>query len=150
MKQTISKRLIVINLAVLSTIAGVVFMSGASYAAAPKPPKVYQATCTITNVPSTLALGSTMKPELTVTNTGNATISPHMITPIATPGTTTYLKEKYVGSVAPGESKTVNLGKFTPTNNYALGDSGILSHSDVNYPSTHAYFWCVTYFTLVQ
>ena len=150
MKQIIGKRLIITSLAVLSTISGMVFISATSYATSPKPPKVYSATCTITNVPSSVALGVTINPKLTVTNTGTGNLRPYMITPVATPGTTTYLKEKSVGLVTPGQSKTVKLGKFTPASDFALGESSILSHSDVNHPSTHVYFECITDFTLVQ
>jgi len=150
MNRTISKRLIITGLVALSTVSGMMFLSVTSYAASPKPPKIYSATCTITNVPATLALGATMKPILTVTNTGTGNLRPYMITPIATPGTTTYLKEKSVGLVTPGQSKSVSLGTFTPSSGYALGDSGILSHSDLNYSGTHVSFDCVTYFTLVQ
>lgn len=150
MKQTItSKRLIITSLAIASTISGMVFMSVASYAA-PKPPKVYSATCSITNVPATLALGETMNPVLTITNTGTGNIHPRMITPVGTYGPTTYLKEKADGPITPGNSKSINLGKYTPTSEDAIGEASILSHSDLNYPGAHIFFDCVTDFTIVQ
>lgn len=154
MKQTISKKLIIINLAVLSTIAGVVFMSAASYAAVPKPLKVYQATCTIGDVPSTLAIGQSMTPTITVTNTGNYTIGAHFISFVDNnDGPTTYFKEINVGGIKPGESKIESLGKYTvPSNVTTTGtnNASVFAHSDVNYPNTKAFFQCSADFTIVQ
>jgi len=150
MKQCITHKIMIASLALMSAVIGAAFITATSYAAPTKQSTVYSATCTITNVPTTLAIGATMEPELTVTNTGTGNLRPFMITPIAIPGSTVYLKEKSVGLVAPGQSKTVNLGKFTPSSGDALGASGILSHSDLNHPSTHVYFGCTTDFTLVQ
>lgn len=154
MKQTISKRLVVINLAILSTIAGVVFMSAASYAASTKPPKIYSATCAITNVPTTLAIGQSMTPAIKVTNTGNYTIGAHFISFVDNnDGPTTYFKEINVESIKPGESKTKSLGKYTvPPNVTTTGtnNASVFAHSDPNYTNTKAFFQCSADFTIVQ
>jgi hypothetical protein len=154
MKQSIRKRLIVINLAVLSTLAGVVFMGVASYAATPNLQKVYQATCTIGDVPATLAIGQSMTPTITVTNTGNYTIGAHFISFVDNnDGPTTYFKEVNVGSIKPGESKTESLGKYTVPSNVTttgINNASVFAHSDVNYPNTKTFFDCSTDFTMVQ
>jgi|GEM_PF-4958988 hypothetical protein len=154
MKQYISKRLFITGVAVLSTISGVAFISATSYAATPKLQKVYQATCTIGDVPATLAIGQSMTPTITVTNTGNYTIGAHFISFVDNnDGPTTYFKEVNVGSIKPGESKTKNLGKYTvPSNVTTTGtnNASVYAHSDVNYPNTKTFFDCSTDFTMVQ
>jgi hypothetical protein len=151
-RKTITRNLIgLTTLAVIAT-SGAGFLLVGSVNAAPA--KFYSATCTIGNVPSTLAIGQTMKPTITVTNTGNYTIGAHFISFVSNnDGPTTYFKEVNVGGIKPGESKTKSLGKYTvPSNVTTSGtnNASVFAHSDVNYPNTKAFFDCSTEFTIAQ
>jgi hypothetical protein len=154
MKQSITNKIMIASLAVISTVVGAALITATSYAATPKLQKVYQATCTIGDVPATLAIGQSMTPTITVTNTGNYTIGAHFISFVDNnDGPTTYFKEVNVGSIKPGESKTKNLGKYTvPSNVTTTGtnNASVYAHSDVNYPNTKTFFDCSTDFTMVQ
>ena len=112
--------------------------------------KVYAAACTIGNLPATVARGTTINPTITITNKGTGQMSPHMITFIAiSGGPTTYLKEKLVSAVKPGESKTVQLASYTIPANSRAGSAQLGTHSDLNYKSSRTYFDCQQAFQIL-
>jgi hypothetical protein len=141
-KTVILSRFVVTFTILLSSI-GLIGILPASSSADP----IYQATCTVSNVPSVVPNGTVIKPELTITNTGSATISPHMISFVAVPdGSTTYFKDKVFGSIAPGASKTKTLGKYK-VDSTSINQDEVYSHSDLNYSGTKVFFQCYQNFT---
>ncbi|HUA13114.1 MAG TPA: hypothetical protein VL989_01280 [Candidatus Sulfotelmatobacter sp.] len=154
MKQFITNKIMIASFMAISTITGAALITATSYASTPNLQKVYQATCTIGNVPATLAIGQSMTPTITVTNTGNYTIGAHFISFVDNnDGPTTYFKEVNVTGIKPGESKTKNLGKYTvPSDVTTTGtdNASVYAHSDLNYPNTKTFFQCSTEFTIIQ
>jgi len=110
---------------------------------------IYAYTCSVSNVAATIVAGAKISPKLTVTNTGTAKISPHMISFVSTNGgPTTYLKEKEVGIVNPGKSQTVSLGTYTISSTTPIGAAQVLSHSDLNFNGSKVYVQCDEAFTV--
>lgn len=128
---------------------------GGSYTATSAPttspttsPTVLAATCSIGSVPTTLASGKSFSPTVTVTNTGNASIAPKMITPISIPrAATVYLKEIQLPTIAPGSHVTQSLGTYTATNKFST-TAGILTHSDLNATAATPDFQCTKSFNI--
>lgn len=112
----------------------------------------YAATCAINDVPATLASSASMEPSVTVTNTGNANIAPHMISFVATTGgPTTYFQEVKFGSIKPGASATRKLViHYSPSlATSPAGAASVSSHSDLNYKGTKVYFQCSKDFSII-
>lgn len=108
----------------------------------------YSAKCTIGNVPATLARGTAMQPQITITNTGTGVLVPHMISFVGTNGgPTTYFKEKSA-RLTPGQTKTIKVGNYAAAANTPTGPSTVFAHSDTNFKSTKVYFDCQQAFQL--
>ncbi len=59
-----------------------------------------------------------------------------------TDGPTTYFKDKGVGKLLPGQSKTIKLGKYTLQSGVPSGPASVFSHSDLNFNGTKVFFEC--------
>ncbi len=105
----------------------------------------YAANCTINNIPSSIAIGATLTPTITITNVGTKSISPHMIsyTTISN-GPTTYFSEISFGAIPHGKSKTKSLPGYTIPANSLIGTNNLEvgTHSDLNFKASKVYFSC--------
>jgi len=92
-----------------------------------------------------------MEPTVSITNTGNGIIAPHMISFVSTTnGPTTYFKEVGFGSINPGitvkRPLEINYSPSLATS--PSGPASVGSHSDLNFSGSKVFFQCNAPFTV--
>lgn len=112
-------------------------------------PETLSATCTINNLPDSIMAGSTIKPSISVTNTGTTPLAPSMISFVSGNNSTSYFKEANLPIIQPGASVSASLGSYKTAANY-YGIAGVYAHSDLNKSAADADFNCQKNFTVTN